>query len=189
MKVFLAAVLGFGALASAASAQGSGQPPSLTLYEFPGFQGRSVTLYADNFDLHDTGVVGRAKSAQVLGQWRVCTAPGLGNRCQTLSRNVADLTALGLAGQVVSAALDMGYSQESWAPDPYAYDVEDYSAPSALAPPYPGPAAYAPPPADYAPEPVPATPYPQPYAYPDYGSGPAFGPPTSFDPNPSRYGR
>jgi hypothetical protein len=145
------------------------QEPSLTLYDMPGFRGRSVTLFADNLDLSDTGVVGKARSAQVIGQWRVCEAPGWRGRCQTLNRNIADLAAFDLAGRIVSAALDMGYSRDSYAPDPYAYDIEDYSSPSNLSPP------------GYDDEgPVPISPYPQMYPFPDYRGGPALEPASPY---------
>jgi hypothetical protein len=145
VQTLLAAVLA--ALAAAAPA------PSLTLYDQPGFKGRSVTLSADSPDL---GALAAAGSAQVRGRWRVCAAPGPSARCRLVSRDIADLTALGLASRVVSAALDMGYSQDRYAPDPFAYDVEDYSAPPRA---YPGPA-------------YPVLPYP----YPDPGAGPSGAP-------------
>lgn len=140
-------------LLAAASASAQTREPSLTLYDQPGFKGRTVTLFADNLDLSDTGVVGTARSAQVFGRWRVCDAPGWRGRCQTLSRNIADLAALGIAGRVVSAALDAGYSRESYAPDPYAFDVEDYSG--APVPPPPIGWGQLPPARAYTPAPAP----------------------------------
>lgn len=133
MKIILATAALL--LVGAAPAQAQTREPSLTLYDQPGFKGKSVTLFADNLDLSDTGVVGTARSAQVFGRWRVCEAPGWRGRCQTLSRNIADLAALGIAGRVVSAALDGGYSRESYEPDPYAFDVEDYSGSTVPPPP------------------------------------------------------
>ena len=160
MKILLAAAL---LALTAAPALAQTREPSLTLYEQPGFKGRSVTLFADNLDLSDTGVVGRARSAQVFGRWRVCAQPGWRGRCQTLSRNIADLTALGMAGQVVSAALENSQGRESYESDPYAYDVEDYSGSSPAPPaffPFQGAGPYAPAPRSHpsGPRPRSATP-------------------------------
>jgi hypothetical protein len=137
-------------LAAVLAALAAAPAPSLTLYDQPGFKGRATTLSADSPEM--AGALAGAGSAQVRGRWRLCETPGPGARCRLVSRDIADLAALGLASRLVSAALDMGYSQDSYAPDPFAYDVEDYSAPP---PAYPGPAY-----------PVLPYPYPEPRAAP-----------------------
>jgi hypothetical protein len=45
--------------------------PSVTLYELPGFLGRSVTVTAATPDLATQSFARRAQSARVVGEWEV----------------------------------------------------------------------------------------------------------------------
>ncbi|MET0249761.1 MAG: beta/gamma crystallin-related protein [Sphingobium sp.] len=62
--------------------------PSMTLFELPGFLGRSVTITADTPDLAAEGFAKRAQSARVTGSWQVCPAVTFAGACQTLNGNM-----------------------------------------------------------------------------------------------------
>lgn len=173
-----AALASAAALSAAASAQ---QRDSLTLYEFPDYRGASVTFYGDNANIGSTGFTSRAQSAQVIGAWRVCSGGGFRDRCETLTRNVRDLSVYGLSRQVGSAQRlsTAGYAASPSYPPPrqpapapgYVEPAPRYDAP----PRYPAPPAQprtAPAPdGRYTPAPAPA---PDSYYGPEgYRDGPA----------------
>lgn len=62
--------------------------PSMTLFELPGYLGRSVTITADTPDLAKEGFAKRAQSARVTGSWQVCPAVTFAGACQTLNGNM-----------------------------------------------------------------------------------------------------
>ncbi len=70
--------------------------PSITLFERPGFQGKSHTFRGDQSDLGDTNFNDHASSAQVHGRWRVCGDSKMRGRCEDLFRDIPDLKAIGL---------------------------------------------------------------------------------------------
>lgn len=114
--------------AGAASAQ-DGRPHSLTLYDQPDYRGASVTFYGDHASIGSTGFADRARSAQVLGSWRLCEGGGYRNHCETFSANVRDLSAYGLAGRVGSAQLLGVYAPPPTAPDaPSPYSPRPFGA-------------------------------------------------------------
>lgn len=82
-------------LAAGASAQTA---PRITLYELPGYLGRSVTISEETPDLADQSFASRARSARVTGEWRICPAVEFGGSCRTVSSDQPLLT----RSQVVS---------------------------------------------------------------------------------------
>lgn len=93
----LAAAVSFASLA-AQPYRGGGA----TLYEFPNFQGRSVTITGPEDDLGRWRFNDRAQSARFEGRWRICEHDDMKGRCAEVSGSVPDLTAFGLFGQVSS---------------------------------------------------------------------------------------
>lgn len=89
------------ALAGAAQAQRGGRP-EITLYELPGFQGRSITITESTPDLGRWRFNDQAQSARVQGRWRVCEHGDFRGRCQEIGGDVPDLTAYSLSGQISS---------------------------------------------------------------------------------------
>ncbi|MET0370369.1 MAG: beta/gamma crystallin-related protein [Sphingobium sp.] len=81
-----------------AAAQSQTAPPTMTLYEFPGYIGRSVTVTAEAPDLATQGFAKRAQSARVSGSWQVCPAVKYGGSCTTLANNAPFL----MKAQIVS---------------------------------------------------------------------------------------
>lgn len=57
--------------------------PSVTLYELPGFLGRSVVITATTPDLATQGFARRAQSARIVGEWEICGAASYGGGCQS----------------------------------------------------------------------------------------------------------
>ena len=78
--------------------------PSITLFERPGFQGKSRRWTGDVSDLGDKDFNDHAASAQVQGRWRVCGDSEMRGRCQEISRDIPDLRVIGLDHQISSFA-------------------------------------------------------------------------------------
>ena len=78
--------------------------PSITLFERPGFQGKSRRWTGDVSDLGDKDFNDHAASAQVQGRWRVCGDADMRGRCQEIARDIPDLKAIGLDHQISSFA-------------------------------------------------------------------------------------
>lgn len=95
----LAAALTALTLAAPAAAQGFG---TATLYELPNFQGRSLTITQGSSDLGKYKWNDRAQSAKFNGPWLACEHDDFEGRCQTIRRDVADLTTYGLMAQISS---------------------------------------------------------------------------------------
>jgi hypothetical protein len=118
---------------------------SLTLYAQPDYRGASVTFYGDHANIGSTGFTDKARSAQVIGAWSVCTGGGFRGRCERLTRNVRDLSAYGLSGQVGSARRDGGPDRPRGAvPPPPPAPARDSARPPAVSPPAPAPAVQSP---------------------------------------------
>ena len=78
---------------SGAAAQ-TGTAPTLTLYEYPAYLGRSVTVTTATPDLATLTFARRARSARVAGgAWQVCPDTAYRGTCRTLSANAALLSA------------------------------------------------------------------------------------------------
>ncbi|HYF23764.1 MAG TPA: beta/gamma crystallin-related protein [Caulobacteraceae bacterium] len=118
MKTSLAAAIALAALAAGATAHaqsggrhdGRDRPDSVTFYELPNFEGRSITVNRNETDFVRLGFNDRAQSMRVDGTWLVCEHVDLKGRCETVSGDVRDLTRIGLNRMVSSARnLDDGW--------------------------------------------------------------------------------
>ena len=74
---------------------------SITLYEYPAFFGRSVTVNAATPDLATQGFASKARSARVTGSWTVCRAANYAD-CRTLTSDQQTLFLVGLDKAIVS---------------------------------------------------------------------------------------
>lgn len=68
------------------------------LYEYPNFQGRSVTITREQGNLSNVGFNDRARSIRVSGSWRLCEDAGFRSRCETVQGSVNDLRQVGISG-------------------------------------------------------------------------------------------
>jgi hypothetical protein len=85
-----AAALPFTALLAQVTGPGpAAYPGTVTLYEYPGYLGRSVTISGATPDLATLGFANRARSARVLGEWQVCPLAIYQGSCQRLSGDSA----------------------------------------------------------------------------------------------------
>ncbi|MGA0599134.1 beta/gamma crystallin-related protein [Caulobacter sp. KR2-114] len=103
-------------LASAAAVAGAAhaQPAAgarATLYEFPNFQGRSITITGADDNLQNDNFNDTARSAHFDGDWTVCSDAGLRGNCQTLSGDVPNLDRFGLGRSVSSLRQGSAYGQ------------------------------------------------------------------------------
>lgn len=98
-ELSLAALICGAAIPAAAQTTDSG---SITLYEYPAYLGRSVSVTSATSDLASLGFARRAQSARVTGSWEVCPQPAYKGNCQTLTGNVKVLQLLGLGGTIAS---------------------------------------------------------------------------------------
>lgn len=80
-------IIGLAAFA-AGPALAQSSTPSMTLYELPGYLGRSVTVTSDTPDLATETFAKRAQSARVSGSWQVCPAVKFAGACRTLTDDV-----------------------------------------------------------------------------------------------------
>jgi hypothetical protein len=67
----------------------AGFPGTVTLYEYPGYLGRSVTISDATPDLATIGFANRARSARVRGDWQVCPLATYQGSCQRLTGDSA----------------------------------------------------------------------------------------------------
>ena len=79
-----------------------------TLYELPGFQGRSVVVNGSTGNLADNGFNDRARSVQLSGTWRLCEDAGFRSRCETMSGSIPDLSRRGINGLSSLQPVDNG---------------------------------------------------------------------------------
>lgn len=100
--ILAAAILATTALAGAASAQPHDAGARATLYEFPNFQGRSITVSGGDDNLQNDNFNDAARSAHFEGDWTVCSDADLRGNCQRLSGDVANLDRYGLSRSVSS---------------------------------------------------------------------------------------
>lgn len=83
---------------------GENVTPGITLYQEPNFQGRSVAISADAYNLGSEGFNDLAASVIVSsGTWEVCENVGFRGRCQRLSAGTySNLGSLGLSRTISS---------------------------------------------------------------------------------------
>ena len=72
------------AAAALSATAASAQTPTVTLFELPGYLGRSVTVSADAPDL---AAQLRARSARVTGSWQFCPQASYAGTCRTVTAN------------------------------------------------------------------------------------------------------
>ena len=77
---------------------GYGNPDTAILYEYPNYQGRSVTVTRERSNLADINFNDRTRSSRVQGSWRICEDAGYRSRCETVNGSVPDLTRMGFHG-------------------------------------------------------------------------------------------
>lgn len=88
---------------------GGGRPdyrgPGLTLFERPGFAGRSVRLreQAADFSWPAVSFNDAAQSLVANGRWWVCEHKDFGGRCELVEGEYTDLSRIGLWGRISSA--------------------------------------------------------------------------------------
>ncbi|MFO1012186.1 MAG: beta/gamma crystallin-related protein [Caulobacteraceae bacterium] len=78
----------------------------VVLYEYPNYQGRSVTVTTDTPDLNRLGFNDVPMSARIEGDWRLCEHVGYQGRCVDLDGNVPDLSRYNLSRQLSSLRSD-----------------------------------------------------------------------------------
>jgi hypothetical protein len=69
-----------------------------TLYELPGFLGRSVVVNGSTTNLDNIGFNDRTRSVRLTGTWRLCEDSDFRSRCETLTGSVVDLRQRGISG-------------------------------------------------------------------------------------------
>lgn len=69
-----------------------------TLYELPGFQGRSVVVNGSTTNLDNIGFNDRTRSVRLSGTWSLCEDADFRSRCVTLSGSIPDLRERGISG-------------------------------------------------------------------------------------------
>ena len=118
LKIVASAAAAALILAGAAQAQPYARGPSATLYELPGFQGRSVTITGSAATLNEWRFNDRAQSARFQGAWRICEHDHFRGRCQNAEGPVEDLTVYGLLGQISSLEPAGGADRGGWGNGP-----------------------------------------------------------------------
>jgi hypothetical protein len=79
--------------------------PVATLYEGPGFRGRSVDVYGETSNLANTGLndrVGSIRLGRRSGAWEVCKDSRFRGRCITIDRDVRDTNEIGMGSAISS---------------------------------------------------------------------------------------
>jgi hypothetical protein len=79
-----------------------------TLYELPGFMGRSVVVNGSTGNLADIDFNDRTRSVRLTGTWRLCEDAGFRSRCETMSGSIPDLSRRGINGLSSLQPVDNG---------------------------------------------------------------------------------
>jgi len=79
-----------------------------TLYELPGFQGRSVVVNGSTTNLDNIGFNDRTRSVRLSGTWRLCEDSDFRSRCETMSGAIPDLGRRGISGLSSLQPIDNG---------------------------------------------------------------------------------
>jgi hypothetical protein len=89
---------------------GYGPEGTLTLFSQPNFNGASIVIDRETYNLTRQGWNDRAMSAIVngYGEWTVCEDANFGTPCRTISGRVRNLNAYGLGNQISSARPEGG---------------------------------------------------------------------------------
>lgn len=62
--------------------------PTMTLYDLPGYLGRSVTVTTDTPDLATESFAKRAQSVRITGSWQVCPGVKFAGTCRTMTASM-----------------------------------------------------------------------------------------------------
>jgi len=76
--------------------------PAATLYEFPNFQGRSITINGADSNLDNDGFNDLAQSGRFDGEWTICSDQDYQGRCRSVSGDVRDLNSIGMGSGLSS---------------------------------------------------------------------------------------
>src|SRR5258706_8770975 len=98
-------------VASGSQVQAAG--PRAILYEYPNFQGRSMTVEGGNTNLANSNFNDMAQSGHFDGDWTVCTDSNFQGQCQRVSGDVANLNQMGI-GRSISSLQQGGAGGERW---------------------------------------------------------------------------
>jgi hypothetical protein len=96
---------------------GWGGAETAVLFEYPNFQGRSVTVTRESGNLDSIGFNDRARSVQLTGTWKLCEDAGYRGRCETVTGAVPNLAyrnISGLSSLQVTGAYGGGYGTPPW---------------------------------------------------------------------------
>lgn len=99
-----AALLASG-LAAPADAQrrGSGENPTITLFDDLNYSGRSITLDGDAPDLRWVNANDLASSIRITGgQWEVCLEPDYGGTCQVIQQDLPNMSEWAFNNRITS---------------------------------------------------------------------------------------
>jgi hypothetical protein len=77
---------------------GNSYGQTATLYELPGFQGRSVVVNGSTGNLADIDFNDRTRSVRLNGTWKLCEDAGFRSRCETMTGSIPDLRQRGISG-------------------------------------------------------------------------------------------
>lgn len=77
-------------------------PDSITLYEYPAFFGRSVTITAATPDLAAQTFAQKARSARVVGSWTACREKNYAGTCATIAADQQQLFLIGMDKAITS---------------------------------------------------------------------------------------
>jgi hypothetical protein len=97
---------------------GWGGAETAVLFEYPNFQGRSVTVTRENGNLDGIGFNDRARSVQLTGTWKLCEDAGYRGRCETVTGAVPNLAYRNISG-LSSLQVSTSYGGGSWGTPPY----------------------------------------------------------------------
>jgi hypothetical protein len=96
---------------------GWGGVETAVLFEYPNFQGRSVTVTRESGNLDNIGFNDRARSVQLTGTWKLCEDAGYRGHCETVTGAVPNLAyrnISGLSSLQVGASYGGGYGTPPW---------------------------------------------------------------------------
>jgi len=117
---------------------GSAGSADAVLYEYPGFQGRSVVIHIQSGNLANEGFNDRARSARLPGTWRLCEDASFRGHCDTMGGDIPDLSARGINGLSALQHIGDGYDDNPGYPGG-GYDRNGVQGRSSVF--FPGPAA------------------------------------------------
>ncbi|HZZ35288.1 MAG TPA: beta/gamma crystallin-related protein [Caulobacteraceae bacterium] len=113
MKTAARLLAGACAALATAGLAGAAQAQRATLYEYPNFQGRSITVDRGDNNLANDNFNDTAQSGHFDGDWTVCTDSDLRGQCQRVAGDVPNLNQFGV-GRSISSLQQGGPGGERW---------------------------------------------------------------------------